>query len=100
MRMRGHVIGARVTTATRRSVIFKSEGLELVLVFCTAASSVSPPQIAAPIPAADRRKLRRAVDLVVVVFMGVILRDILISCRTAPLPSSDKSRLCCEGETK
>src|SRR6202035_5910966 len=80
MRMRGQVIGARVTTATRRSVIFKSDGLELVLVFCTAASSVSPPQIAAPIPAADRRKFRRPVDFMVVVFMSVILRDILFSC--------------------
>src|ERR1700676_1070203 len=80
MRMRGQVIGARVTTATRRSVIFKSDGLELVLVFWTAASSVSPPQMAAPIPAADRRKLRRAVNFVVVVFMSAILRDILFSC--------------------
>src|SRR4249920_1985193 len=80
MRMRGHVIGARLTTATRRSVIFKSDGLELVLVFCTAASSVSPPQMAAPMPAAERRKLRRSDNFLVVVFMSAILRDILFSC--------------------
>src|SRR5437868_10220395 len=80
MRISGQVIGARVTTATRRSVIFRSEGLEWVLVFCTAASSVSPPQMAAPMPAADRRKLRRSVNFMVVVFMWAILRDILFTC--------------------
>src|SRR5437764_2290614 len=80
MRISGQVIGARVTTATRRSVIFRSDGREWVLVFCTAASSVSPPQMAAPMPAADRRKLRRAVNIVVVVFMCAILRDILFTC--------------------
>src|SRR5712692_8764712 len=75
MRMRGQVIGARATTATRRSVIFRSDGLELVLVFCRAASSVLSAQKAAPRPAA--RKLRRPVNFVVAVFMLAILRDIL-----------------------
>src|SRR2546423_1015123 len=42
MRISGHVIGARATTATRRSVIFRSDGLELMLTFCGYASSVSP----------------------------------------------------------
>ena len=37
MRMSGHVIGALATTAMRRSVIFRSDGLELVLVFCDRA---------------------------------------------------------------
>src|SRR5712691_5655139 len=75
MRIRGQVIGARATTATRRSVIFRSDGLELVLVFCRAASSVLSAQKAAPRPAA--RKLRRPVNFVVAVFMLAILRDIL-----------------------
>src|SRR5436309_14963789 len=39
--MIGHVIGARPTTSTRRSVIFKSDGLELVLTFCGIASNMS-----------------------------------------------------------
>src|SRR5438046_891212 len=75
IRMRGQVIGARATTATRRSVIFRSEGLELVLVFCRAASRVLSAQKAAPRPAA--RTLRRLVNFVVAVFMLAILRDIL-----------------------
>src|SRR5262245_10828752 len=79
MRIRGQVIGARATTATRRSVIFRSDGLELVLVFCTAASSVWSAQKAAPRPAA--RKLRRSVNFVVTFFMLAILRDILGGCR-------------------
>ena len=33
MRMIGQVIGARATTATRMSVIFRSDGFELVLTF-------------------------------------------------------------------
>src|SRR5678815_2238750 len=61
MRMIGLVMGARATTATRRSVIFKSDGLELVLTFWGRASRISRPQSpAAAAPAADRRKLRRA----------------------------------------
>src|SRR5258708_4494469 len=85
MRIRGHVIGALATTAMRRSVIFRSEGLELVLVFCTAPSNVSSAQKAAPMPAAsdpavERRKLRRPVNFMVAFFMSAILRDILIVC--------------------
>src|SRR5579862_5718356 len=85
IRISGQVIGAFVTTATRRSVIFRSDGLEFVLVFCGAASSVSSAQKAAPSPqasepAVDRRKFRRPVNFAVVVFMPVILRDILIPC--------------------
>src|SRR5262247_928234 len=75
MRMRGQVIGARATTATRRSVIFRSDGLELVLIFCTAASSVLSAQKDAARPAA--RKLRLSVNFVVAFFMLAILRDIL-----------------------
>src|SRR5216683_2702678 len=60
IRISGQTKGASLTTATRRSVIFKSEGLELRLTFCTAASSVSSDQKPAPAAtAADRRKLRR-----------------------------------------
>src|SRR5436309_1249943 len=82
MRISGQVIGALATTATRRSVIFRSDGRELVFVFCTAPSSVSSAQKAAPSPAAsdppaDRRKPRRGVNVVVVLFMLAILRDIL-----------------------
>src|SRR5260370_40973113 len=75
MRMIGQVIGARATTATRRSVIFRSDGLEFVLVFCRAASSVLSAQKAAPRPAA--RTLRRPIHFLVAVFMLAILRDIL-----------------------
>src|SRR5580693_9388492 len=76
MRMRGQVIGALVTTAMRRSVIFRSDGLELVLVFCGRASSVSSAQNAAPKPAVsavaeERRKLRLPANLVVMLFMSV-----------------------------
>ena|SRR5215467_7501266 len=56
----GQTKGASLTTATRRSVIFRPEGLELRLTFCTAASSVSSAQRLAPATAgADRRKPRR-----------------------------------------
>src|SRR5581483_2390464 len=41
MRMIGQVIGARATVATRKSVIFRSDGFEFVLTFCGSASSVS-----------------------------------------------------------
>src|SRR3954467_7990754 len=41
MRMRGQVIGAPPITATRRSVIFRSDGFEFVLIFCPSASSGS-----------------------------------------------------------
>ncbi len=59
MRMIGQVMGARETTATRRSVIFRSEGLEPVLTFCTAPSSVLSVHNAAAAPAALRRNPRR-----------------------------------------
>src|SRR6266851_550361 len=45
MRIIGQVIGARPMTNTRRSVIFRPEGLELVLTFCESASSVSSPGV-------------------------------------------------------
>src|SRR5581483_1229279 len=58
--MIGSVMGAFVMVATRRSVIFNSEGLELVLTFCGTASSVSSAQNAAPRrPAAPFKKPRR-----------------------------------------
>src|SRR3954467_11928861 len=41
MRMIGQVIGAPPTTATRRSVIFRSDGFEFVLMFCPSASTGS-----------------------------------------------------------
>src|SRR6266571_2763163 len=87
MRISGQVIGARATTATRRSVIFKSDGLELVLVFCTAASKVLSAQKAAPRPAAERSKFRRLVNFVVALFMLAILRDILSGCRLSVVGS-------------
>src|ERR1700693_2188311 len=60
MRISGQVMGARAITSTRRSVIFRSEGLELVLTFCGCASRRSSAQNAAPIvPAARLRKERR-----------------------------------------
>src|ERR1700683_5586746 len=59
MRISGQVIGARAITSTRRSVIFRSEGFELVLTFCGCASRRSSAQNAAPmVPAARLRKLR------------------------------------------
>src|ERR1022692_2330487 len=41
IRMMGDVIGTPRITITRMSVIFRSLGFELVLVFCGSASSVS-----------------------------------------------------------
>src|ERR1044072_3813203 len=59
MRIRGHVIGARATVATRRSVILSADGFELVLVFCGSASSVWSAQKPAPSrPAVDCRNER------------------------------------------
>src|SRR5215471_17698510 len=57
--MIGHVMGARPMVSTRRSVIFRSEGLECVLVFCGRASSVSSAQKPAPAREAAFRKARR-----------------------------------------
>src|SRR5215471_16828288 len=63
IRISGQFIGARATTATRRSVIFSAEGFELVLVFCGSASSVWSAQKPAPItPAAPFKKERRPPD--------------------------------------
>src|SRR3954454_13858057 len=60
MRMSGSVIGARPRTATRISVIFSSDGFELVLTFPWYASMVSSAQnVAAAAPAAARRNERR-----------------------------------------
>src|SRR5689334_21204089 len=59
MRMIGHVIGARATVATRRSVILSADGFELVFVFCGSASSIWSAQKPAPsTPAADWRNDR------------------------------------------
>src|SRR3954452_329604 len=44
MRTSGHVIGAFARVATRRSVIFSSDGFEFVFVFCGSASSTSSAQ--------------------------------------------------------
>src|ERR1039458_2380519 len=58
MRMMGQVMGARATVATRRSVILRSEGLELVLVFWGYASRFSPAHKPAPSAAVSFRKER------------------------------------------
>jgi hypothetical protein len=59
MRMIGHVMGAPRTVSARMSVIFRSEGLEFVLVFCGSASSVSSAQNPSPsAPAAPFRNDR------------------------------------------
>src|SRR5512143_859850 len=68
MRTIGQVIGASPTTATRRSVIFRSDGFERVLTFWRAASASRPvakpsaPAPAAAIPA-DLKKDRRPTRL-------------------------------------
>src|SRR3954467_3927107 len=41
MRISGQIIGAPVTTATRRSVIFSSDGFDAVRTFCVSASRSS-----------------------------------------------------------
>src|ERR1041384_6748083 len=71
MRIRGHVMGARVTVATRRSVIFNAEGWELVLTFCRSASRVWSAQKPAPsAPPKPLRKERRPLVLVLKDFMA------------------------------
>src|SRR4051794_38871444 len=61
MRTNGHVMGALATVATLRSVIFSSEGFDLVFVFCGSASSTSSGQNdPAPSAAAPLRKFLRA----------------------------------------
>src|ERR1035437_1454421 len=60
IRMIGDVMGTPRSVAIRMSVIFRSDGLELVLVFCGSASSVSlarNPAVSAP--AAFLKKERR-----------------------------------------
>src|SRR5690349_4900195 len=70
IRMIGQVMGARTMVATRRSVIFRSEGLEFLFTFWTAASRVSSAQNpAARAPAAPRRNERRFFKLDFRVFM-------------------------------
>src|SRR5215475_7732987 len=60
MRMTGQLNGARPMVRTRRSVICRADGLELVLVFCGRASRVSSAQKPADSAAAVvLRKLRR-----------------------------------------
>ena len=46
IRMIGQVIGALATTATRRSVIFRSEGLEAVFVYWSAEAAAPSPRVA------------------------------------------------------
>src|SRR5262245_58305459 len=86
MRMIGHVIGALTMTATRRSVIFSSDGFDAVRTCCVMASrsswvtnpdaptlaapTLAAPALAAPSPAAaaptrftnSRRSNRRATE--------------------------------------
>src|SRR5438128_8258471 len=60
MRMIGHVKGAPVTTATRRSVILSWEGMELLFTPCVAPSrAVSGRPLAAPRPAAAAPSFRK-----------------------------------------
>src|SRR5712691_12961358 len=60
MRMIGHVKGAPVTTAMRRSVILSCEGMELLLTPCIAPSRVaSGTTRAAPRPAAAAPSFRK-----------------------------------------
>ena len=75
MRMMGQVMGARATVATRMSVIFSSEGLELVFTFCGSASRVWSAQKPAPMAAAaPLRKERRPPALEERVFIRVFRR--------------------------
>src|SRR5436309_6073444 len=98
--MIGHVIGARPMTSTRRSVIFKSDGLELVLTFCTTVSIVPsgdsfartfPHEAAAPIAAAacfrnERRPLPHVSD--------DFIRNLLsLSCSSTQVPRCQR----CQG---
>src|SRR5438445_12328841 len=59
MRMIGQLKGALTTVATRRSVIFSSDGLELVLTFFGYASVGSPAMKALPSAAAEDFKTPR-----------------------------------------
>jgi hypothetical protein len=64
MRMIGHVMGALPTTATRRSVILRSDGFDAVVTFWSVASaSLSVAKENAVVPAAaspaDLKKWRR-----------------------------------------
>src|ERR1035437_3805246 len=61
--MMGHVIGAPRTVSARISVIFKSEGLECVFVFCGSASGSSSAQNPRPsAPAAPFKNDRRGCE--------------------------------------
>src|SRR3989441_7388617 len=93
MRMIGQVMGARVTTATRRSVILSSDGIELLLTFWPAPSrSSSERRLAAPSPAAaapsllkkDRRPTRSRTALFMVASLGVSESARIIPSPTAP----------------
>src|SRR5438270_10206095 len=71
MRMIGHIMGARAMVSTRRSVIFRAEGLELVLTFWGRASRVwSAQNPAANAPPAPFRNDRRPLVLPVMDFMA------------------------------
>src|SRR5206468_11077329 len=93
MRMMGHVIGARPMTSTRRSVILKSDGLELVFTFCRTVSiglsggsfaRTFPHEAAAPIAVAacfrnERRPLPHVSD--------DFIRNLLsVSCSSTQVP--------------
>src|ERR1035437_10338919 len=90
MRMMGDVIGTPRSVAIRMSVIFRSDGLELVLVFCGSASSVSStrnPAVSAP--AACLKKERRpwmalAGNTVVWKLLFVIVSSILFALGCCP----------------
>src|SRR5262245_38124829 len=92
MRMIGHVIGAPPTTATRRSVILRSEGFEFVLMFCPSASIGSGAAARAdraidPTPSAAMVLLRndRRPSVVLSGAMGSLLSAFL-TARGAPPP--------------
>src|SRR6266496_4190335 len=74
--MIGSVIGAFAMVATRRSVIFNAEGLELVFTFWGTASSVSSAQKLAPrTPASPFKNPRRPVLSRMTILQGSSTRD-------------------------
>src|ERR1700693_1273465 len=75
MRMIGSVIGARVMVATRRSVIFNSDGLDWVFTFWGYASRVSSAQkLAPPSPASPFKKPRRCARVSVIQVLSLPIR--------------------------
>src|ERR1019366_5652649 len=89
--MMGHVIGAPRTVSARISVIFKSVGLEFVLVFGGTASSVSPAQNPTPsAPAAPFKNDRRGCEpfscAMVSKFLSKESQWALVCCRYSVCP--------------